>query len=54
MCDNDFTINSKLFMYKRSNGERHNMPRKILVRATLKQYNDNFGGRLRYFYLETG
>ena len=25
------------------------MPRKILVRATLKQYKDDFGGRLRHF-----
>ena len=23
MCDNDFTINSKLFMYKRSKGVRY-------------------------------
>ena len=26
------------------------MPRKILVRATLKQYKDDFGGRLRAFF----
>ena len=44
------SIASCLCTDKRSKGERYNMPRK-LVRSTLKQYRDNFGGRLRYFFL---